>query len=77
MIVYYLRHRYVDRAGNNQIKLIGYFSDRKLAEDGIADLVAKPGFVKYPTGFEILEVKVNEVNKEMIMVELGYNPLIW
>lgn len=77
MTVYYLRHRYIDRAGNNQIKTIGYFDSRELAESSTVDLIAKPGFERYPTGFEILEVKVDEVNEEMIKTELGYNPVIW
>lgn len=59
-IYYALWHCYVDACGCDQDKLIGIYSTREKAEQGMAQLRDKSGFIDHPDGFEVLEGRMDE-----------------
>jgi hypothetical protein len=55
-----LWHDYVDEWGCDQEKLLGIYSTREKAEEGLALLRDQPGFRDYPDGFEISHGTMDE-----------------
>ncbi len=51
--VFVLQHVAHEDAPNEDIKLIGVYSSRKMAEAAIDRLSKQPGFCDYPQGFYI------------------------
>jgi hypothetical protein len=46
----------------DDVKFIGAFSTKKKAESAICQLIKKPGFKKYPSGFSIDEYTIDEIH---------------
>ncbi len=51
--VYALWHRHEDEMGYDHDTMLGIYSTRQKAEQALAMLRDKPGFVDHPGGFEI------------------------
>lgn len=59
MKVFILHH--VRREGDEEdVKLIGVYSSRETAREAIIPLISKPGFRRFPEGFEIDEYTVDK-----------------
>jgi hypothetical protein len=59
---YWLRHKYkLPTWTAEEIKSIGFFSSTEDAENAIEELKNQVGFVKYPEGFQIIELKIDEI----------------
>src|ERR1051325_8199517 len=59
MEVYVLHHVY-KRDESEESKMLGVYSTRERAEEAIERLKVQPGFVDYPTGFEIDPYNLDE-----------------
>jgi len=57
--VYFLWHDYVLNECD-EMKLLGVFTERRLAEEAQGRLVLQPGFRDHPDDFEILEYSLNK-----------------
>ena len=62
--VFVLQHEREQDGPNDHddVKFIGVFSTRRKAERAIIQLVRKPGFMRYPSGFTIDECLIDKVN---------------
>jgi hypothetical protein len=58
--VYLLEHLRTDPEGEH-LKIIGVFSSKQMAEQAIAQLRQKPGFIDYLDGFNIDRYIVDKV----------------
>ncbi|HXS41977.1 MAG TPA: hypothetical protein VN766_17440 [Stellaceae bacterium] len=58
--IYVLWHCRTDEQGCEHEKMLGIYTTRAKAEEGLALLRDKPGFKDYPDGFEILEGALDE-----------------
>jgi len=59
--VYVLQHEY-ELDGCDEVKLIGVYSSREMAEAAIERLASKPGFVDHPSGFCIDPCELDQDN---------------
>jgi homoserine kinase type II len=71
--VYVLWHYRTDERGCDHDKMLGIYTTRAKAEEGLALLRDKPGFRDYPDGFEILEGELDTTGllEGFITVEPG------
>jgi len=58
-VVYVLQHEYW-LEDHDESKLLGIFSERRLAEEAQAYFATQPGFSEHLDGFEIGEVIINK-----------------
>ncbi|GAB2198995.1 DUF7336 domain-containing protein [Sessilibacter sp. MAH4] len=56
-----LQHSYEDHT-HEDVKLIGVYSSKNIAQEAINRLIKLPGFKDYPDGFSIDEYEINETN---------------
>lgn len=59
MDVYVVQHSYEDGT-HEDVKFIGVFDSKKLAEDAVAELRVTSGFRDHPNGFSIDTYTLNE-----------------
>ena len=68
--VYVLQHVREDRDGHEDVKFIGVYSSREMAESAISRLSRAPGFSETPDGFSIDEYRVDRDSWEEGFVTL-------
>lgn len=62
MQLWVLWHNRTDERGCDHDKMLGIYSTREKAEQGLAMLRDKPGFRDHPDGFEILEGRLDKTS---------------
>ena len=67
-ILYQVAHEYPDPAFDDdeitEVKFIGVYSSKALAEEAVERLRARPGFDRFPDGFTIDAVQVDQTSWE-------------
>ena len=55
MEVFVVQHAYPleDEEGDEQIRFLGVYTSRRLADEAVARFVERPGFSAHPNGFRI------------------------
>lgn len=60
--VFLLQHVHEFEDGHEDIKLIGIFSTKLMAEEVLAKVEMQPGFAEHPQGFEISEHTIDRAS---------------
>lgn len=60
MEVFLLQHAHEKDDGEEDVKTVGIYSTRQLAEEAIERMRVQPGFKDAPDGFHINRYRVNE-----------------